>query len=134
MRARARASLAADGVRFLVAGAANTLLTLGLFQLFLFALPPGRSYALSWACGLLFVVAVYPSRVFGNARTDVRARARLGITYAALFLFGLGTLRLLEWVGVPARLAILGVIAATMLGNFVLGRWVLRPRSAEAAR
>ena len=122
---RSHQMLRGDGLRFLLAGGLNTLLTLAAYQALLFVSPAWMAYALSWVCGLLFVMIVYPSRVFAGARTDMAARARLGASYAILFLLGLGTLRLLGQAGVPARLAILGVLAVTTLSNFVLGRLAL---------
>lgn len=122
-----------DGLRFLIAGLANTLLTLAVYQLLLFAMPPWAAYALSWVGGLLFVVTFYPTRVFAGARRDTTARVRLGVTYAAMFLLGLATLQLLGAAGAPPRLAILLVLAVTTAANFLLGRLVLKPDRGSRA-
>jgi hypothetical protein len=121
----ARQGWAADGVRFLLAGAANTLITLAVYELLLFATPPWLAYSLSWLCGLLFVVLFYPSRVFAGGRRDFAARAALGASYVGIFLLGLGTLKALVTAGVPARISIFAVVAVTTGSNFILGRLIL---------
>jgi putative flippase GtrA len=137
MGAYKRASLwglGGDGLRFLLAGAANTLLAFAAYQLFLFAMGPSPAYALAWVCGLVFVVIVYPSKVFAGARTDATARFRLGLTYAAVFLVGLATLEGLIALGLSPRLAIILVMAVTTFANFFLGRLVLGRRAAPFDR
>jgi putative flippase GtrA len=119
-----------DGVRFVLAGVANTLITLAAYQLLLFIAPAWLAYSASWILGLLFVVAFYPSRVFAGARRDLAARFWLGASYVAVFLVGLAALRLLEAGQVPPRLAIFAVLALTTVSNFLLGRFVLKPQSA----
>jgi putative flippase GtrA len=119
-----------DGVRFVLAGVANTLITLAAYQLLLFIAPAWLAYSASWILGLLFVVAFYPSRVFAGARRDLAARFWLGASYVAVFLVGLAALRLLEAGQVPPRLAIFAVLALTTVSNFLLGRFVLKPPSA----
>jgi len=119
-------SWAADGFRFLLAGAVNTLITLAVYQLLLFIAPPWLAYTMSWLVGLLFVVVFYPSRVFAGARRDLAARMGLGASYVAVFLLGLATLRILENGGVPARLSIFAVLAVTTAANFVVGRLILK--------
>ena len=122
----ARQGWAADGLRFVVAGAVNTLVTLAIYQLLLFVVPAWLAYTISWMCGLLLVMVLYPSRVFAGARRDIAARVWLGASYAAVFLLGLGTLRMLQAAGVPARLAIFAVLAVTTASNFILGRLILK--------
>lgn len=117
---------AGDGLRFLLAGAVNTLITLAVYQLLLFVTSPSLGYGLSWVCGLLFVIIFYPSRVFAGARRDLSARAWLGCSYLALFLVGLGTLKVLGTMQVPPRISIFIVLAVTTASNFLLGRWILK--------
>lgn len=130
---RSRQGWTADGLRFVLAGAANTLITLAVYQLLLFITPDWLAYTLSWVCGLIFVVVFYPSRVFAGARRDAAARTALGVTYAAVFLVGLGTLRVLATVGVSARAAIFIVLMVTTASNFLLGRLILKGRALSPA-
>lgn len=116
-----------DAVRFLLAGGLNTLFTLFVYQLLLFVTGPTAAYAISWFCGLAIVIVFYPSRVFAGARTDLRARLGLAASYAAIFSLGVVALRVLAAVGIPPRLAILGVLAVTTIANFLIGRLILRP-------
>jgi putative flippase GtrA len=115
-----------DGLRFLLAGAINTLITLVAYELLLFFAPTWLAYSSSWVMGLLFVVVFYPSRVFARARRDFTARLWLGTSYVLVFVIGLAALRLLEAREVPSRLAIFAVLALTTSSNFLLGRFVLR--------
>lgn len=118
-------SWAGDGARFILAGALNTLLTLAVYQALLFVLPSWTAYTLSWVTGLLFVIVFYPSRVFGDARRDARARATLGTCYAAVFVTGLIVLRLTQQASIPPRIAIFGVLLITTAANFILSRLIL---------
>lgn len=125
-----------DGLRFLLAGAGNALLTFAAYQLLLFVMPPSAAYALAWLFGLAIVIVVYPSKVFTGARTDAVARLHLGLTYVAMFLLGIATLKGLAALSMSPRVAIVIVMAVTTLANFILGRFVLRrrqPRSAGAS-
>lgn len=122
----APSGVARDASRFLLAGLANTALTLAVYQLLLFALPPGLAYTGAWACGLLFVVVVYPSKVFPEGRTGRAARMGIAVSYIAVFGIGLVTLEVLERFGVPPRLAIVLVMMVTTVVNFAIGRALLR--------
>jgi putative flippase GtrA len=129
----ARGTWAADGLRFLVAGAANTTVTLAIFQLLLFLMPSWMAYTLSWLSGLLLVMIFYPSRVFAGARRDLTARVWLGASYAAVFLLGLGALRVLGMTGISARISIFAVLAITTAANFLLGRLILKAGTRSGA-
>jgi hypothetical protein len=129
-----RTGAGADWMRFLIAGAANTLLTLCIFQLLLFLLPSQEAYALIWLFSLGAVVLFYPSQVFRGGRTDGRAPARLGLTYIAVFLVGSATLEGLKSVGIAPRLAIVFVVLETGRANFFLARLTLRGKPRLGVR
>lgn len=115
-------SVLSDGVRFLLAGFANTAVTLGIYQLLLFVVSPSAAYAISWVCGLVFVAAVYPSKVFGQ-REPSRARVALfSFNYAVVFVAGLAVLNVLSDTALGPRLSILFVLVATTALNFAIGR------------
>jgi len=120
-----RLGWAMDGVRFVLAGVVNTLITLAAYQVLLFVVPAWLAYTISWAGGLLFVMIFYPARVFAGARRDLPARVGLATSYAVVFVLGLVTLRVLGNFGLSSRIAIFGVLAMTTALNFVLGRFIL---------
>lgn len=115
-----------DASRFLLAGLANAVLTFAVYQALLFLMEPGLAYAGAWACGLLFVVTVYPSRVFPQGRTNRDAKIGMGLSYVAVLGIGIVTLEILERLSVPPRLAIVLVMMVTTVVNFAIGRTLLR--------
>ncbi|WP_246160407.1 GtrA family protein [Aureimonas fodinaquatilis] len=126
MHGEGKRLLKGDGLRFLAAGIANTGLTLVVYQLLLFVVSPAHSYIVAWVTGLAFVAIIYPNKVFKGGRRTVIDRLSLAGCYCAVFLSGLFFLRVLQEQGVVPRLAILMVIVATTLLNFVLSRALLR--------
>ncbi len=118
--------LSGDAIRFVIAGVANTGLTLVVYQLLLFALSPSLAYIAAWLAGLVFVAVVYPNKVFKGGRQGTGDRLLLAACYCAVFLSGLLLLQALQALGLSPRLAIFVVIIATTLINFFLSRGVLR--------
>lgn len=118
--------LRGDAIRFVIAGVANTGLTLVVYQLLLFALSPSLAYVSAWLAGLIFVAVVYPNKVFKGGRQGTSDRLLLAACYCAVFLSGLLLLQALQALEFNPRLAIFVVIIATTLINFFLSRGVLR--------
>lgn len=118
--------LSGDAIRFVIAGVANTGLTLVVYQVLLFALSPSLAYVAAWLAGLVFVAVVYPNKVFKGGRQGTGDRLLLAACYCAVFLAGLLLLQALQVLGLSPRLAIFVVIIATTLINFFLSRGVLR--------
>ena len=133
MRAGAR-GLFGQGLRFLVTGAVNTLGTLLLYQLLLFVLPYTPAYALAWLAGLVFVNFAYPYFVYGRqAVTAGEALMNSGyylLSFAAswvlLYLFT-------SKVGIPPRLSIFCVLVVVVPVNFLVTRYIYRPKGRAAA-
>lgn len=123
-----RPNVAGDGLRFIVAGALNTGITVIAYQALLFHVSSASAYALSWVIGLLFAAIIYPNRVFVGGRTDGVARAVLAAFYVAIFLMGLALIAALDAIGSPPRLAIFLVVCCTTLLNFLGSRFLLRRR------
>jgi putative flippase GtrA len=115
----------AEIVRFGAAGLANTLFTIGLYELFVEVLGPVTAYAIAWAAGLLLVVVCYPATVY---RLEAGLWRRLGLmlSYVVTFCIGIGLTVVLNRIGVAPRLIVLLVAAATAVVNYVSGRWTLR--------
>lgn len=118
--------LRGDAIRFVIAGVANTGLTLVVYQVLLFALSPSLAYIAAWLAGLVFVAMVYPDKVFKGGRQSAGDRLLLAVCYCAVFLSGLLLLQALQALGHSPRLAIFVVIITTTLINFFLSRGVLR--------
>lgn len=116
--------LAGQAGRFLVAGLANTLLTVLLYQLLLLALAPRPAYALTWAGGMALVAIVYPSRVFGVAAPTWATRAGVVFVYAAGFLIGLVAIRPAAAM-LGGQAGILPVLVLTTVFNFAAMRVVI---------
>ena len=117
--------LRADGVRFLIFGAANTGVTVAAFQLYLFALSPDAAFIATWLTGFAFVVVFYPRHVFRRHHLGRLHYMRFALTYLAVFAAGLVSLKLLTHIGVEPRYGIFIVLIVTTSLNFVLGRLVL---------
>lgn len=122
---RGQEGIRLEASRFLVAGLCNTALTLAVYQIALYNFSQQVSYAVSWLCGLAFVVAVYPSRVFGNRAPTARSLVGFAICYFSIFIVGLAAIKLLSCTNLPPRTVIVPVLAITTSANFLIGRIVL---------
>ena len=122
----ATARLSGDALRFLVAGGLNTALTSGVYFAGLAFFPSGVSFALAWFCGLLFVMALYPSRVFIGGRRTVVDRLAVGASTIVVFLIGLGSLLFLEVALNNSLAAFFATLVLTTALNFSISRWILR--------
>lgn len=126
MKLLQRTDIAGDSIRFAAAGLINTGLTILAFQVLLYFTSSQLSYVFSWIIGLIFVLFVYPDRVFFGGRTDYVSRIFLIIIYLALFFMGLTLMNLIDLLGIPSRLSIFIVVGCTTLANFFASRFWLR--------
>lgn len=122
------ARLSGDAIRFLVAGGLNTALTSVVYVAGLAFFPSGVSYAIAWLCGLVFVMALYPNRVFIGGRRTVADRMAMGGSTVVVFLIGLGSLHFLEAALKNSVAAFFVTLALTTALNFSISRWILRRR------
>jgi len=122
MPSRPSDGVAADGLRFLAAGAINTALTAAVYFLCLPYMSPTAAYAIAWLVGICFVMIVYPDRVFVGGRRTWRARLLFGALTLTVFLLGIVTLRWLVQSTGDARLAFLVTLVLTTALNFLGGR------------
>ena len=111
--------------RFLAAGAANTLLTLALYQAALFFTGHAAAYVIAYGAGIMFAYWAYATHVFGAPRSAGRLAA-----FAAFYLASLaaGTLlngALIERAGIHARLAVFLTVAAMLPVNYYGSKRVL---------
>lgn len=118
----------ADAARFVAAGIVNTAMTLVVYEIALFLMPPTAAYALSWCAGLAFLLILYPSRVFPGGSRRAIDLIILAASYIAVFLAGLAILAALTKATAAPRLAIVAALTVTTVLNFALARTILRRR------
>jgi putative flippase GtrA len=116
----------ADALRFLLAGAINTGLTIAVFEAAMFVVSPSIAYVIAWVVGIAFLMVVYPDRVFPGGRKAASDRVLLAAIYCAVFLFGLAVLHVTAQVLSSPQLAIVPAAVATTTANFILTRALLR--------
>lgn len=123
--------LLADGFRFILAGGVNTLLTLGVYQLGLVFLPHNLAYAISWFLGILYLIIVYPAKVFPGSTASFKRNVAVIVVYLTVFLIGLWSLERVVEFGLHERLAIFVVLIVSATLNFLLMRLVYRGKVRE---
>jgi putative flippase GtrA/ribosomal protein S18 acetylase RimI-like enzyme len=101
-------------VRFVIAGGANTILTLAIFQILLFVAPYPIAYAISVAAGVLFAAVIYPNQVFRAPGASLFSRV-VATALVSLLVFFAGTsmLHLLQQIGIDPRFGIFVVLPIT---------------------
>jgi putative flippase GtrA len=125
--------LLADGFRFILAGGVNTLLTLGIYQLGLVFLPHTLAYATSWFVGILYLLIVYPVKVFPGGTASFKRNVTVVAVYLTVFLVGLWSLERAVEFGLHERLAIFVVLIVSATLNFLLMRLVYRRKGRSSA-
>jgi putative flippase GtrA len=119
-------------MRFLVAGAVNTGLSVLVYQAALFIVPHTPAYVLSYIVGILAAYFLYSRHVFDASINAARFTAFAVFYIASLVIGTLVNAALIEEIGVTARLAIFITIALMLPVNYLGSRWCLRvgPRNA----
>jgi len=116
-------------LRFVAAGAANTGLSLLVYQAALFVMPHVPAYVLSYIAGIVVAYLLYSRRVFGAPLTASRF-ASFALFYSISLALGamLNTL-LIEQLDVAERLAIFATIAVMLPLNYFGARRCLQTGS-----
>jgi putative flippase GtrA len=114
-----------QGGRFLLVGAANTLLSFALFWLLLRWLPPQPAYAIAFAAGILFAYLANSLLVFGAALRWTRLGA-----YPLIYVVQYGVNAVLLQAGTtllgwPPPLALAAALCITVPLSFLLNRKLL---------
>lgn len=111
--------------RFLLAGAANTVLTVVLFEGLRRVLPYLVAYSLAYVTGIVVSYLLGTAFVFSRRRT-VRSAALFPLVYLAQYLLGVLLMWwLVERLAVDATMALFIVIAVSVPITFLLSRAVL---------
>ena len=116
-------------LRFVVAGAINTGLSVLVYQAALFVMPHAPSYVLAYLAGIAIAYVLYSRQVFDAPLGTARFAA---FTVFYLLSLAVGTLlnaMLIEMLGVAARLAIFITIALMLPVNYLGSRFCLRATS-----
>ncbi len=115
-------------LRFIVAGAANTALSIAVYQLALFAFGYTASYCIAYAAGIAFAYYAYARHVF-DAKLSAGGLALFAAFYLASLAVGaLVNAAFVERAGFAPRLAIFATIAVMLPVNYLGSKWCLRGR------
>ena len=116
--------------RYLLAGSANTLSTMAVYQLMVTISSPAVAYSLAWLIGLVIVAVAYPKFVFRVTGGWARGGA-IAITYAVVFVVGLLLIKLLESLTIHDRLGIFLVMAVTTAMSYLGSRLAIARTSSR---
>jgi len=125
-RATSPRSIAGEFIRFLVMGGANTLVAYAVYLLLLNWMRYELAYTIGYAVGIAMAYVLSAGFVF---RQPLRRRSatRFPLIYVVQFLVSFALLRIaVEWLHMPAWLALGFAVIATIPVTFVLSRWVIR--------
>ena len=126
--------LRGEAIRFLIAGAINTVVTYALYFVLLLWWPYALAYTASYVVGIVLSYWLSTRFVF-RVQGSAKRFATFPIVYAVQYGVGLAVLHAAITVfNVPQRLAMLASIAVSVPLTFVLSRFVLKferaPRSS----
>lgn len=119
-------ALVAQGLRFLAAGAINTALSIAVYQVALFVTGHVVAYAIAYAVGILFAYVAYARHVF-DAPLSTKRFVVFALFYAVSGVVGtLVNAGLIEYMALPARLAIFVTVIIMLPLNYAGSKWCLR--------
>ena len=113
-------------LRFIVAGTANTLISIVFYQLALFFMGHLPAYVAAYAVGVALAYFLYARHVFA-AQTSARGFVLFAAFYSVAGLIG-GAVNagLVDGLGWHARIAIFATVLLMLPLNFVGSRWCLQ--------
>jgi putative flippase GtrA len=115
-------------LRFLVAGAATTVVTLGLYVLLLDILAYALAYTVAFVSGILIAYLLNSVFVFRTA-TSMRTFALFPLIYLVQYLVGLTVTAIwVDLLGLPPEVAALAAIVVTLPITYLLTRSLLTRR------
>lgn len=116
-------------LRFVIAGAVNTGLSVLVYQAALFVMPHGPAYVLAYLAGIAIAYVLYSRQVF-DAPLGTRRFAAFAVFY--MLSLAVGTVlngALIEVFGIIERLAIFITVALMLPVNYLGSRFCLRSAS-----
>jgi putative flippase GtrA len=121
-------------LRFVAAGAANTLISIIFYQAALFFIGPLPAYVLAYAVGVIIAYLLYARHVFA-AQTSSRGFVVFAVFYAAAGWIGsLINTGLIDTLGWHARIAIFVTVLLMLPVNYLGSSWCLRGTTNKSAR
>lgn len=116
----------AQVLRFIAAGAANTLLTIIVYQLALFVVGYTIAWGIAYFAGIVFAGYAYATHVFGTRLSAPRLAAFAVFYVVSLTAGACVNAAFVEWLGLHARLAVFATVVVMLPVNYVGSRWCLR--------
>lgn len=113
-----------SGLRFLVVGGLNTVVTAACLAVLATFIDPRLAYTLVFAAGVAFATIMADRFVFG-VRLGAKGMLAYAGTYLAVYLVGLGVVALIDRSDLPSGAAALVVVVTAPL-NFLAGRLIAR--------
>jgi putative flippase GtrA len=121
-------------LRFLVAGAATTMVTLGLYVLLLDFLPYALAYTAAFVTGIVIAYLLNSVFVF-RAGTNTRTFALFPLIYLVQYLAGLAVVAIwVDLLGLPETLAALVAVVVTLPITYLLTRSLFLWRGSASDR
>lgn len=112
-------------LRFIVAGAANSLISISIYQAALFVMGHLPAYLLAYALGIVIAYALYARHVFA-ARTTARGFVLFAVFYSVAGVIGsLINSALIDVAGWHARVAVFATVLLMLPVNYLGSRWCL---------
>jgi putative flippase GtrA len=113
-------------LRFVVAGTANTILSIIVYQLALFVFGYTASYGIAYLVGILVAFYLYTRHVFRTPMSGARLAAFAAFNALCLVVGGFVNAAAVESLGLSARLAIFVTVAVMVPLNYFGSKWCLR--------
>ncbi len=114
----------AQVARFLVLGAANTVVSTAVFYALSFVVPATVAFTIVYLAALIYLTIATPRFVFGVRPRHTRTAA-LAAWYVVVYLVGLATIRLLGSLDLPREVLTLGTVAVTSPLSFIGARFIV---------
>lgn len=113
-------------LRFIAAGAGNTLVSIVVYQLALFIMGHLPAYVIAYAVGVALAYYLYARHVFA-AQTSARGFVLFAAFYSVAGLIGSAVnAGLVDGLGWHARIAVFATVLLMLPLNFVGSRWCLQ--------
>jgi putative flippase GtrA len=112
-------------LRFVVAGASNTVLSVVVYQLALFVFGYTVSYGIAYVVGILVGFYLYTRHVFRTPMSGARLAAFAAFNALCLVAGGFVNAAAVESLGLSARLAIFVTVAVMVPLNYFGSKWCL---------